>query len=88
VERPEITIGDLAERLVGIARELLNYRGKVIRGVSSDKNYLVDNPNRRCPDIRKAREGLDYEPCVKLEDGLRRMLIWYAAHQDAEEETR
>jgi UDP-glucuronate decarboxylase len=88
VERPEISIGDLAERMVGIATELLGYRGKVIRGVSSDKNYLVDNPNRRCPDIGKARGELEYDPGVSLEEGLRRMLTWYAAHQEAEEEAR
>jgi UDP-glucuronate decarboxylase len=31
---------------------------------------------RRCPDIRKARLQLGYEPRVELEEGLRRFLSW------------
>jgi UDP-glucuronate decarboxylase len=88
VEEPEIPIGDLAERLVAIAAELVGYQGRVIRGESPDKHYLVDNPNRRCPDITKARTELEYAPVVRLEDGLRRMLTWYAAHRNPEEEAR
>ena len=47
--------------------------------------YLVDNPNRRCPVIDKARKHLGYEPGVSIEDGLRRSLIWYHHNQEAEE---
>ena len=39
--------------------------------------YMVDNPNRRCPDISKARREIGYEPAFDLEEGLRRTLIWY-----------
>jgi len=88
VERPEISVGDLAELLARVGAELLGYRGKVVRKVSSDKHYLVDNPNRRCPDIRKARGELDYRPGVGLEEGLSRMLTWYAGNASAEEEAR
>jgi dTDP-glucose 4,6-dehydratase/UDP-glucuronate decarboxylase len=49
-------------------------------GRTSDPDYLRDNPNRRCPDISKARSELGYEPAVTLDEGLRRMLIWYAAN--------
>jgi UDP-glucuronate decarboxylase len=83
-ERPEISIGDVADMLTRLGAELFGYRGKVVRGVSADANYLVDNPNRRCPDIAKARAELDFNPTVGLEDGLRRMLIWYAANQNPE----
>jgi nucleoside-diphosphate-sugar epimerase len=81
VETPEISMADLAETLVRLSAELFGYKGRVVRGVSADKNYLVDNPNRRCPDIRKARSELDFAPATRLEDGLRRMLVWYAANQ-------
>ena len=47
--------------------------------------YLVDNPNRRCPNIAKARSQLGYEPGIGIEDGLRRTLMWYHHNQEAEE---
>ena len=31
--------------------------GKVVRKASTEADYLVDNPNRRCPVIAKARDG-------------------------------
>lgn len=39
-------------------------------------SYPADEPNRRCPDIRKARLQLKYEPRIGLEEGLRRFLGW------------
>ena len=34
----------------------------------------VDDPSRRCPDIAKARQLLEWEPRVSFDDGLRRMI--------------
>jgi UDP-glucuronate decarboxylase len=85
VEEPEISIGELAERIVQFARELFGYTGKVVLQASSDKDYLIDNPNRRCPIIAKAKEDLDYRPTVSLDEGLRRLLIWYNDNRIAEE---
>jgi len=39
-------------------------------------SYPADEPNRRAPDIRKARIQLDYQPSVDLNDGLDRFLRW------------
>jgi UDP-glucuronate decarboxylase len=39
-------------------------------------SYPADEPNRRCPDIRKARLQLRYAPKVELQDGLRRFFTW------------
>ncbi len=85
VEDPEISIADMAEQVVGLARELFGYKGKVICQITSDKNYLVDNPNRRCPNITKARNDLDYNPSIDLDEGLRRSLIWYSDNRKAVE---
>lgn len=85
VDKPEISMTDLAGRIVALAGEHLNYRGRVVHRRSSEQAYLVDNPNRRCPDIGKARSELSYEPSVNLDEGLKRSLYWYAAHQSAEE---
>lgn len=79
VESPEISMSELASRVGAIGRELVGYRGKVVLGRSDDRDYLVDNPNRRCPIIRKAREQVGYDPQVALDDGLRRVFTWYAA---------
>jgi nucleoside-diphosphate-sugar epimerase len=82
VENPEISMADLAEKMVGIAREL-GYQGQVVRQKSQDPDYLVDNPNRRCPIISKARTELGYNPVVPLDDGLRRSVIWYTENREA-----
>jgi nucleoside-diphosphate-sugar epimerase len=82
VEEPEISMADLAERIAATGRELFGYTGKVVRQASDEADYLIDNPNRRAPRITKARNELDYEPAVTLDDGLRRSLIWYADNRE------
>jgi UDP-glucuronate decarboxylase len=85
VERPEISMRDLAELVVTTARNLFGYQGKVVLRASDEADYLVDNPNRRCPVITKAREHLGYDPQVRLEDGVRRSLTWYRDNLQAAE---
>jgi nucleoside-diphosphate-sugar epimerase len=85
VEEPEISMADLAEKLTSLARELFGYKGKLVRQASQDTSYLVDNPNRRCPMITKARTHLDYDPIVTLDEGLKRSLIWYNENRQAED---
>ncbi|UMB67981.1 NAD-dependent epimerase/dehydratase family protein [Mycobacterium paraterrae] len=36
-----------------------------------------DDPRRRCPDIRTAREQLGWEPTVRAEDGLAQTVGWF-----------
>ncbi len=85
VETPEISVVELADRVVAISRELFGYTGRVVRRQSSDRDYLVDNPSRRCPVIAKARTELGYDPKVSIDDGLRRSLLWYAGNRTAAE---
>jgi nucleoside-diphosphate-sugar epimerase len=85
VAKPEISMADLAGKIVSFSRELFGYQGKVVLKVSEDKDYLVDNPNRRCPVIEKARKELGYNPSIPLEEGLRRSLIWYGGNRVAED---
>jgi nucleoside-diphosphate-sugar epimerase len=77
IERPEISMRELAELVVRQARELFGYEGRVVHRASQERAYLEDNPNRRCPDITKARTELGYEPEVEVEEGVRRVLNWY-----------
>jgi nucleoside-diphosphate-sugar epimerase len=85
VESPEISMKALAELVTRLARERFGYKGQVIKRASTDANYLVDNPNRRCPVIAKARNDLGYNPQVSLEEGLLRTLIWYSDNREAED---
>ena len=84
-DEPEITMNELAERMAQIARELFGYHGQVVHRPSSDSEYLVDNPSRRCPDLTKARSELDYDPKVTLDEGLERTLLWYAENRGGED---
>lgn len=76
-DAPEVPVREFAQKNVDCAKELFNYSGSVKFARSEDADYLTDNPNRRCPDITKARTELGFEPTVSLEDGIRRSLIWY-----------
>ncbi|MBE0568183.1 MAG: NAD-dependent epimerase/dehydratase family protein [Deltaproteobacteria bacterium] len=85
VEEPEISVAELADRVVRLSAELFGYKGKVVRKVSQDKDYLVDNPNRRCPVIAKARKEIGYNPSIGIDEGLRRSLLWYGDNRQAED---
>jgi nucleoside-diphosphate-sugar epimerase len=85
VEKPEISMLELAEKIVAQARGLFGYQGKIVRQQSTDKDYLLDNPGRRCPIIEKARKELGYNPSIQIDEGLRRSLLWYAGNRVAEE---
>ena len=82
---PEISMAQLADALAALGNQEFGYQGRVVRGQSPEADYLVDNPNRRCPDITKARNELDYEPYFGLEEGLRRTLVWYRENRRGEE---
>jgi len=84
-ETPEISMLALAEMMAKIARDAFGCAGQVIHGASQEKDYLTDNPQRRCPAIAKARAELDYHPAMPIEEGLQRTLAWYHANQSAEE---
>jgi UDP-glucuronate decarboxylase len=51
-------------------------------GKSPDKDYLTDNPQRRCPDLTKARTLLNYQPRVSLKAGLIKTFAWYKEAYD------
>ena len=70
--------------MTGTANQLFGYSGKVVRRPSAEADYLVDNPNRRCPNIEKARGDLGYNPSVLIDEGLRRALTWYYYNREAE----
>ena len=64
--------------MLDLAKTIERVLGREIRYNTVDypDTYPADEPNRRCPDIRKARLQLNYEPQVDLQEGLRRFLGW------------
>lgn len=83
VEAPEISIAELARLIIDIAKDHFGYKGQVIHQSSTSNDYLVDNPNRRCPIITKARIDLGYNPTISLKEGLKRSLLWYSDNLEA-----
>tara|TARA_B000000475_G_scaffold267877_1_gene259574 strand:+ start:356 stop:1285 length:930 start_codon:yes stop_codon:yes gene_type:complete len=63
----EITINELASKII----EITNSNSKLI-----NKDLPQDDPKRRKPDITKAKTMLNWEPKVKLEDGLTKTIEW------------
>jgi nucleoside-diphosphate-sugar epimerase len=84
-QEPEISVGELAERMVAIAHDRLGYEGAIVKRASDEADYLVDNPARRRPLIAKARTELGYEPTIDLDQGLERSLLWYAENREGED---
>tara|TARA_Y100000310_G_scaffold345466_1_gene465312 strand:- start:23087 stop:24151 length:1065 start_codon:yes stop_codon:yes gene_type:complete len=69
----ETSMKELAEMII----DLTNKDLKVEYKKSSEKAYLKDNPQMRCPDITKIKTKLGYEPKVSLKRGLLRTINWH-----------
>jgi UDP-glucuronate decarboxylase len=77
-------VGNAEERsMLDVARMMAEIAGppgrplEVKFGKSDDADYLVDNPNRRCPDLTKVMTDVGYEPAVDLRAGLARTFEYY-----------
>lgn len=79
MDRPEVSVRRVAEIYVETARERLGYQGRIEFCASEDPAYLTDNPNRRSPDITKARQILGYAPTIGIEAGVSRYLDFLVA---------
>lgn len=76
IDKPEISIKELAEIYVQEGKILFNYDKEVILTNPPEENYLTHNPNRRCPSIEKARKLLDYNPQINVYEGVNRFLTF------------
>jgi UDP-glucuronate decarboxylase len=69
--QPEVSMRELAARIGSVLGREVRYDV-----VDYPDSYPADEPNRRCPDIRKAAAQVGYSPFVSLDDGLRRFFHW------------
>ena len=77
-----INIGNPIEYSVREVAELvLKLSGSESSSKLIYKPLPKDDPKQRCPDIRKAREVLGWEPRISAEEGLSRTLGWFAKRQ-------
>jgi dTDP-glucose 4,6-dehydratase/UDP-glucuronate decarboxylase len=75
-----INLGNPDERTILDLAEIINrYCGSTagVRFVEARQ----DDPERRCPDISKARELLGWEPVVGLEEGLRQTIEYFRSSE-------
>ncbi|EKE06967.1 MAG: hypothetical protein ACD_18C00223G0002 [uncultured bacterium] len=65
----EITVKELAEKVISLtgSHSVLIY-----------KDLMQDDPSRRKPDITKAKELLDWEPKIDLEEGLTKTISYFS----------
>jgi UDP-glucuronate decarboxylase len=68
---PEISMVELVQTIEKISAQKIEYDV-----VEYPDSYPADEPNRRAPDIRKARVQLDFNPTVGIDEGLKRFLDW------------
>ena len=52
------------------SKKILNHLPKIKFKLSKDKNYLTDNPDRRCPDLSKSKKLLGYSCKVNTKQGI------------------
>ncbi len=81
MDKPELSVKAFADVFETKGKEIFDYTGKISFSKSADKEYLTDNPNRRCPDITKARTILQYNPVVSVEEGISRYLQFLKINQ-------
>lgn len=70
---PEISVNNLAKTCI----KLSNFKKKIVFKINNDKEYNVDSPLRRCPNINKAKSKLGFKPFTKLEKGIIKTLNYY-----------
>ncbi len=84
MDKPEISVRRLAEIYAAAGKDIFGYQGSVTYNTSEDTEYLTHNPERRCPDIGKARDILGYEPSIEVEEGVRRFLTFIKENVEEE----
>ena len=72
----EISVIEFAKIFEHYGKLLFNYSGKIKFEDSKDSDYMTNNPNRRCPNITKAKTLLNYHPQISIESGIKQYLTF------------
>lgn len=74
----ETTINDLAKQMIQIGLEIMGEpENTIIYATNKDKEYITDNPKRRCPDLTKTKHAINWSPKIMLKTALKRTLQSY-----------
>lgn len=65
------------KRVAEIIRNVMDKSIKIKIQPSSDSNYTIDNPQRRCPDLKKIKNSIGFSPQINLQKGIERIYNWY-----------
>ena len=85
-EARPVNIGNPVEyTVVEIAELIIELSGTRRKSEIVHEALLEDDPRRRCPEIRRARESLGWEPRVPAREGLRKTLDWVAGRSNRPE---
>ncbi|WP_258000334.1 NAD-dependent epimerase/dehydratase family protein [Bacillus sp. Marseille-P3661] len=74
IDTPEISMRNLADIYANKGKEIMNYAGTIKFDAPIEKDYLMHNPFRRCPDISKAKQLLKYNPRIQVNEGVSKFL--------------
>jgi UDP-glucuronate decarboxylase len=64
----EVTIKEIAEKVVKLSKS----KSKIVF-----EDLPEDDPQRRCPDIAKAKKFLDWKPIIALDEGLKKTIEYF-----------
>ena len=56
-----------------------------IETIKYPSSYPADEPNRRCPNITKAKEHLNFEANIDLRSGIQNYINWFMSEYDLNE---
>ena len=70
IDKPEISVKQLAEIFKEKGEKIFNYNCDIKLATPPEKNYMTNNPNRRCPNIDLAKDILNYRPNIEVKEGV------------------
>lgn len=73
----EVSMKVLAEKIKKIFKSV-----EIKYEKSNEPNYLKDNPQRRCPDLKKIKREVGYSPRINLDEGIQRIYHWYSEESE------
>ena len=71
-----VNLGNPEEyRIIDLAKKIGSILDTEVKITNTD--LPIDDPKKRCPDITKAKEILDWQPSVGLDVGLKKSIKWF-----------